>query len=183
MRWVWSAVVVVAVSLAGMPVAQADRALPSSPVRPAAAGSLGSQRFEVSAGNAAVDIGAQHKAEFTSEVTLPRRAAGRRPLVVFLHGAHAACYRGRKEAGYDWPCPKRMRSLPSYQGYRYLADLLATQGFASLSVSGGSVGAVTWKCPASWGDWEFSKLPDPHEEGHLVDATVSQPSACFGVVR
>lgn len=139
MRWVWSAVVVVGISLAGMPAAHADRALPSSPVRPAAAGSLGSERFAVTAGDAAVDIGAQHKAEFTSEVTLPRRATGERPLVVFLHGAHAACYRGRKDAGYDWPCPRRMRSLPSYQGYRYLADRLATQGFASLSVSANGV--------------------------------------------
>lgn len=119
--------------------AHADGALPQSPIRTAAAGSMGSQRFEVTGGNNAVDIGAPHKAEFTSEVTLPRRTAGPRPLVVFLHGAHAPCYKNQKKADFEWPCKMGYRPLPSYQGYRYLADRLATQGFASLSISANGV--------------------------------------------
>jgi hypothetical protein len=46
----------------------------------------------------------------------------------------------------------------------------------------GLVGAVAQKCPAAWGEWEFFTLPRSPGEGHLVDATVSHPGACFGVV-
>ena len=48
---------------------------------------------------------------------------------------------------------------------------------------GGWGGAVTQKCPCSWGEWEFLTLPHPVEEGHFVDATVSYPGGAVGVVR
>ncbi len=138
MRWIAVlGAVALLVAGAGQP-AHADRALPSSEIRPARAGELGHQRVEVSSGDRVVDVGATHRAEFTSEVTLPRRSAGKRPLVVFLHGAHGSCYRGG-EADYGWPCPRGYRPTPSYQGYRYLADRLATQGFASVSISADGV--------------------------------------------
>lgn len=129
---------VVLLLLASVAPAHADRALPASPDRPARPGPYGLQRTQVNAGQQVVDIGAAHKAEFTSEVTLPSGGRGPYPVVVFLHGAHSTCFR-RDTADVVWPCPTGFRSVPSYQGYRYLADRLASQGFASVSISANGV--------------------------------------------
>jgi hypothetical protein len=61
------------------------------------------------------------------------------PLVLFLHGRHIACY-GKHDHGF-WPCASTSRPVPSYKGYVYLQRLLASQGYATVSISANAINA------------------------------------------
>ena len=61
------------------------------------------------------------------------------PVVLFLHGRHIACY-GKHDPGF-WPCVSTSRPVPSYKGYVYLQRLLASQGYATVSISANAVNA------------------------------------------
>ena len=74
------------------------------------------------------------------------------PVVFFLHGWHATCYDPDNPGGvagdgsfnggfWIWPCPPQMVSIPSYTGYDYLGELLASQGFIVVSVSANGIAA------------------------------------------
>jgi hypothetical protein len=79
--------------------------------------------------------------EVLGEVTAPVGADGPRPMVLFLHGRHSTCYRGGpagRSSG-DWPCPAGWWPVPSYQGYRYIADVLASRGYLAVSISANGV--------------------------------------------
>ncbi|MEP6758452.1 MAG: hypothetical protein ABJB55_04600 [Actinomycetota bacterium] len=87
-------------------------------------------------------MGLGGRVELRADVHYPTDlAGGPYPLVLFLHGNHAACYRGDR-AGYDWPCPDGWRPLPNYKGYNYIARRLASYGFIVVSVSGNGVNVL-----------------------------------------
>lgn len=79
--------------------------------------------------------------EVLAEVTTPVGRAGMMPLVLLLHGRHSTCYRGGPggEASGDWPCPQGWRAVPSHTGYRYIADVLASQGHLVVSISANGI--------------------------------------------
>jgi hypothetical protein len=79
--------------------------------------------------------------EVLAEVTTPLGARRPRPLVLFLHGKHSTCYRGGPTgpSSGDWPCPPGWRAVPSYQGYRYIADVLASKGYLTVSISANGI--------------------------------------------
>jgi hypothetical protein len=79
--------------------------------------------------------------EVLAEVTTPVGASGPRPMVLFLHGRHSTCYRGGPTgpSSGDWPCLPGWRPVPSYQGYRYIADVLASHGYLAVSISANGV--------------------------------------------
>ena len=79
--------------------------------------------------------------EVLAEVTTPIGRQGRMPLVLFLHGRHSTCFRGGPdgEPSGDWPCPAGWRPVPSHTGYRYIADVLASQGYLAVSISANGV--------------------------------------------
>jgi hypothetical protein len=62
------------------------------------------------------------------------------PLIVFLHGRHATCYRGTT-ASLRWPCAANQQPIPSYQGYDYIAQTLASNGYIVVSVSANGINA------------------------------------------
>ncbi|GAB2477827.1 alpha/beta hydrolase [Jatrophihabitans fulvus] len=69
-------------------------------------------------------------------------ATGPRPLVLFLHGRHEYCYQARKgEPDYDWPCRGVMREVPSQLGYVYAQQLLASQGYTTVSIRTNGINA------------------------------------------
>jgi len=79
--------------------------------------------------------------ELTASVHYPKGLAdGPYPLVVLLHGRHSTCYQGSQAAG-GWPCPEGWKSIPSYQGYDYLAENLASWGYIVVSVSANGINA------------------------------------------
>jgi hypothetical protein len=68
------------------------------------------------------------------------------PVVVFLHGFHYACYLG---AGVymTWPCPPGTSPIPSYQGYDYAAEVLASHGIIAISIAANGVNIQSNSAP------------------------------------
>ena len=94
--------------------------------------------------------------ERIGHVVLPvlPESAGPAPLVLFLHGRHEYCY-GRPdnpEPGPDWPCQAGTRPVPSQLGYRYVQRLLASQGYATVSIAANGINAQDWVAPDGGAD-------------------------------
>ena len=64
------------------------------------------------------------------------------PVIVFLHGRHATCFNGNGAAFLEWPCSSGRTPIPSYKGYDYISDVLASHGYVVVSVSANGVNAV-----------------------------------------
>ena len=69
-------------------------------------------------------------------------SAGPFPVIVLLHGRHATCFNGQGAAFLQWPCASGRTPIPSYQGYDYLSQVLASHGYVVVSVSANGVNAV-----------------------------------------
>lgn len=69
---------------------------------------------------------------------------GPRPLVVFLHGQHETCYDSADNESplkVQWPCRSPYRDVPNHLGYRYIQKLLASHGYATVSVRANGINA------------------------------------------
>ena len=144
--------------------AAAPRTSEVLPPDPTAAGPYATKRLDIVRSWASVDVGFPPEAaqligsnlvEDVSEVTYPVDASGdvpsgTFPIVVLLHGMHAWCA-GQGPVMDPAPvwCPEGERPVPNYRGYRYLADVLASQGRIVVSVSANAVNALDFW--ASWG--------------------------------
>jgi hypothetical protein len=118
----------------------AEPALAVSAIDPAAPGPYATRRLRYALPELAVpELPAP--VEVLAEVTAPVGNDGAMPLVLFLHGRHSTCYRGGPggEASGDWPCPEGWRPVPSHTGYRYVADVLASQGYLVVSISANGI--------------------------------------------
>ncbi|HEY3581777.1 MAG TPA: hypothetical protein VGK82_14585 [Pyrinomonadaceae bacterium] len=69
-------------------------------------------------------------------------AGGPFPVIVLLHGRHATCFNGSGAAFLEWPCAMNHQPIPSYQGYDYFSQVLASNGYVVVSVSANGVNAV-----------------------------------------
>lgn len=89
--------------------------------------------------------GMRRKLEMKGHVVTPSdpTVAATAPLVLFLHGRHSSCYRtGKRRADEGgWPCTGRARPVPSLLGYDYLQRILASQGFATVSIAANAINA------------------------------------------
>ena len=87
--------------------------------------------------------------EMVGHVVEPAPAAdtGPRPLVVFLHGRHSFCYDPTDSGadGWEWPCQPPMAEIPSHLGYEYIQQVLASQGFATVSVRVNGINAQDFR--------------------------------------
>ncbi|MEO3936776.1 hypothetical protein V3N99_08455 [Dermatophilaceae bacterium Soc4.6] len=80
--------------------------------------------------------------EVTALVVGPTVAAAGtspRPLVLLLHGRHGTCYTTNGLDSGDWPCPAGWLPIPSYRGYQQTQDLLASQGYVTVSISANGI--------------------------------------------
>src|SRR4026208_298830 len=69
-------------------------------------------------------------------------AGGPFPVIVFLHGRHGTCFKGSTQL-LPWPCTDNgSQPIPSYQGYDYVSNVLASHGYVVVSVSANGVNAV-----------------------------------------
>ena len=68
------------------------------------------------------------------------------PLVMFVHGLHAPCYQRQARstgsepaephpAAAGWPCSAGFNPIPSYRGYDYVGQAMASNGFIVVSIS------------------------------------------------
>ncbi len=88
------------------------------------------------------------KIEMLGYVVRPTDATQNAPVVLFLHGRHDACYRNPHPVGHgnaEWPCPKHTSPVPSYLGYDYIQQLLASQGYVTVSISANGINAQDWR--------------------------------------
>lgn len=89
-------------------------------------------------------------------------ATGPRPLVVFLHGRHSVCY-GKGEGpqtGDGWPC-KPQKEIPSHLGYDYVQQVLASQGYTTVSIRANGINAQDYRL-ADGGAEARASLIDAH---------------------
>ncbi|HEX8187047.1 MAG TPA: hypothetical protein VF586_01770 [Pyrinomonadaceae bacterium] len=109
---------------------------------PGAAGPLAVTREEYNYGDLAFQpSGFPSAVELKASVHYPTGLpGGPYPLVVFLHGRHVTCYRGTTTA-LRWPCRSTETVIPSYQGYDYIAQNLASNGYVVVSVSANGINA------------------------------------------
>jgi hypothetical protein len=79
--------------------------------------------------------------ELTGRVYAPTDlSGGPRPLIVFLHGRHATTFQGTT-AFLEWPPTGAHQPIPSYQGYDYLGNVLASWGYIVVSISANGINA------------------------------------------
>ncbi|MET7403203.1 hypothetical protein ABZS66_57960 [Dactylosporangium sp. NPDC005572] len=81
--------------------------------------------------------------EMRAAVYAPAGAKGKRPVVIFLHGRHSACYNPttRQTNNTNWPCAADFIPIDSYLGYTETAEALATHGYVVVSISADGINA------------------------------------------
>ncbi len=112
---------------------------------PAQPGPYAVQRLDYDLGDTAVTLSglSDLPVELRSAVYAPAGAKGARPVVVFLHGRHSACYNPttRQTNNTNWPCASGFIPIDSYLGYTETAEALATHGYVVVSVSANGINA------------------------------------------
>jgi len=80
--------------------------------------------------------------ELLASIHYPTALAGPYPVIIFLHGRHATCFKGGSQL-LQWPCTTNgSQPIPSYQGYDYVSQVLASHGYVVVSISANGVNAV-----------------------------------------
>ncbi|AOR30240.1 hypothetical protein BFF78_03455 [Streptomyces fodineus] len=120
-----------------MPAARPPAPLPPNEVDPGKAGPYRTRTGEYDLRPVKLP-GLPAAVEMRAVVVAPVGVSGRRPLVLFLHGRHYTCFKGRDVTG-DWPCTSGMKPVPSHRGYLRDQRLLASQGYVTVSISAGGV--------------------------------------------
>ncbi len=96
------------------------------------------------------NLGGDPKTEIAARVHYPKQLnGGPFPLLVFMHGRHVTCHvPGTQQIRLEWPCsPSPWSSIPSLDGYDYLADLLASHGYIVASIGANGINAVDNELP------------------------------------
>ena len=68
------------------------------------------------------------------------------PVLFFLHGRHSTCYSGGSTS-IAWQCTGSFSPIPSYQGYDYLAEHMASLGYIVISISANSISSTDNSTP------------------------------------
>lgn len=68
------------------------------------------------------------------------------PVLFFLHGRHSTCYSGGSTS-IAWPCTGSFSPIPSYLGYDYLAEHMASLGYIVISISANSISSTDNSTP------------------------------------
>lgn len=156
------------------PAATQLPALPANPVDPGKAGGYGTATGEYTLPSVRLP-GLSAPVEMQAVVVAPTGAAGRRPLALFLHGRHDTCYTANGDRWGVWPCPAGSTPVPSYRGYLRDQELLASQGYLTVSVSANGINAqdaledggaqarsaLVRLHLARWADWAENRAPAP----------------------
>jgi hypothetical protein len=81
--------------------------------------------------------------ELTGEIKAPTDLGSTaHPVIILLHGRHSTTYDPTSGAAFgEWPPTGTHLSIPSYLGYDYLGDVLASQGYVVVSISANGINA------------------------------------------
>lgn len=101
--------------------------------------------------------GLTYAAELSGNLHFPSTGSGPFPVVVFQHGRHSTCdYTVAEFLGYPCPDTPVTTNIPSYAGYDYLGELLASHGYVVASLDANAVN--TYDSTGSNGMPERSQL-------------------------
>lgn len=65
------------------------------------------------------------------------------PMLLFLHGRHVTCYQtSNNNTSLRWPCYSYEEEIPNYNGYEYLAELMASHGYIVVSIGANGISAA-----------------------------------------
>ncbi|MFF5969804.1 hypothetical protein ACFY64_40200 [Streptomyces collinus] len=129
--------------------------------------------------------------EMTAQVVAPKGVTGSRPLALFLHGRHNTCYKPGSEDDVtgDWPCADGHKPIPSYRGHLRDQQLLASQGYVTVSISANGINAQDLETEdagaqarsslvrqhlARWADWTTHRSTAPAAVREAPKADVSR---------
>ncbi|HEX8130128.1 MAG TPA: hypothetical protein VF527_13580 [Pyrinomonadaceae bacterium] len=109
---------------------------------PGTTGTLAVTRVEYNYGDSIFrPVGFPISVEVRASIHYPTNLpGGPYPVIVFMHGRHATCYRNTT-AALRWPCRATEQPIPSFQGYDYIAEKLASHGYIVVSVSANGINA------------------------------------------
>ncbi|GIF16669.1 hypothetical protein FHX34_10824 [Actinoplanes teichomyceticus] len=134
--------------VAGHSPAPASAALRAATAAPAAAIDPGVPGpYRTITGEYALDPvplpGLARPVEMQAVVVAPADTPVARPLALFLHGRHFTCFAGAdpQRISGDWPCPPTTDPVPSHRGYLQAQQLLASQGYITVSISANGINA------------------------------------------
>ena len=97
------------------------------------------------------------------QVVGPVGATGDLPLVVLLHGYNASCWNPADGSSTtDWPCTEEYEPIPSWEGFTYLQERLASQGFLTVSLSAHGVNVMASNLGFGAGAAERAALVNHH---------------------
>ncbi|MEV6636928.1 hypothetical protein AB0M54_39955 [Actinoplanes sp. NPDC051470] len=114
---------------------------PANPVDPGIPGRFGTFEGEYDLPEVSIPELAK-PVEMRALVIAPKGVRTKRPMVVFLHGRQDACYTpGEDEYVAGWPCPHGSLPVPSHRGFRSMQQLLASQGYLTVSIAANGVNA------------------------------------------
>ncbi|WP_328842778.1 hypothetical protein [Streptomyces sp. NBC_00258] len=170
--------------------AQPPAALPANPVDPGRPGA-----YRTITGEYTLDPvklpGYAAPIEMRAVVVAPKRATGKRPLALFLHGRHTTCFKpGDKDyTNGVWPCPSGTRPVPSHKGHLQDQQLLASQGYVTVSISANGINGQDQQAEdagaqarsslvrrhlARWADWASRPTGAPTAVRNAPEADLSQ---------
>ncbi len=169
------------------PAAKQLPALPTGSVDPGKAGGYGTVTGEYTLPPVRLP-GLLAPVEMNAVVVAPTGATGRRPLALFLHGRHDTCYTTEGDGSGVWPCPAGSKPVPSYRGYLRDQELLASQGYVTVSVSANGINAqdaledggaqarssLVRLHLARWADWAADRATAPEIVRTAPTADLSQ---------
>ncbi|MFI8966441.1 hypothetical protein ACIGO8_30505 [Streptomyces sp. NPDC053493] len=171
------------------PAARPEAPLPVNAVDPGVPG-----RYRTVSGEYALTSvrlpGFAEPVEMRAAVVGPADAPGKRPVALFLHGRHGTCFKpGTDEVTGDWPCKPGMKPIPSHQGYAKVQQLLASQGYVTVSVSANGVNGQDFQAEdggaearsslvrrhlARWADWAGDRKDAPAVVREVAAADLSR---------
>ncbi|MCB0908643.1 MAG: hypothetical protein KDB63_16170 [Nocardioidaceae bacterium] len=131
------------VTKAATPDARATTPLPDDPATPGPY-EIVSSDYELAP---VAEPGMDQPIEMVGHVVEPAasEATGPRPIVLFLHGRHSYCYNPKNgRDGGDWPCLAPFQEIPSHLGYDYIQQVLASQGYFTVSIRVNGINAQDW---------------------------------------
>jgi hypothetical protein len=114
---------------------------------PGSLGSFAVTTQEYNLGNLAFrptdSVWASSGTELTGEIKAPTDLGNTaHPVVVLLHGRHVTTYDPvTGGAALEWPATGTRVPIPSYRGYDYLGDVLASQGYVVVSIGANGINA------------------------------------------
>jgi hypothetical protein len=157
-------------------------ALPPNPVDPGVKGTFATVTGEYTLPGVTLP-GFPQKVEMQAVVVAPKGTTGARPLALFLHGRHYTCFAGADEDKISgaWPCPAGTASIPSHRGYLQAQELLASQGYVTVSISANGINGQDWAA-GDGGAQARSSLVRLHL-GHWADWAGAQRASAPPIVQ